>query len=193
MLLKSIILSASVSIISLSEYPSSTAKASIDLSFLEALDAVPTIDSPGVNDPETVETSNTLVMTFQDLTLAVVPLVEPVTISLKTKVPTPTICGGFAIVIIGDVVYPNPAFVILIWVIVPAALTIAVAAAETVEIPVNVIVGMPTYPPPPFVIVIIPTTPSPIVDVAAALTPSPIKNTWLPNEYPRPRIITSTH
>ena len=114
MLLKSIILSASVSIISLSEYPSSTAKASIDLSFLEALDAVPTIDSPGVNYPETDETSNTLVMTFQDLTLAVVPLVEPVTISLKTKVPTPTICGGFAIVIIGDVVYPNPAFVILI-------------------------------------------------------------------------------
>ena len=37
-----------------------------------------------------------------------------VTSSLKMKVPTPTICGGFAIVIIGDVVYPNPAFVILI-------------------------------------------------------------------------------
>ncbi len=158
---------------SLSEYPSSTAKVSIDLSFLEALDAVPTIDSPGVNDPETVATSNTLVITFQDLTLAVVPLVEPVTISLKTKVPTPTICGGFAIVIIGDVVYPNPAFVILIWVIVPAALTIAVAAADTVAIPVNVIVGMSTYPPPSFVIVIIPTTPSPIVVVAAAPTPSP--------------------
>jgi hypothetical protein len=59
------------------------AKSSIDLSFLEALDAVPTIDSPGVNEPETDATSNTLVITLQDLTLAVVPLVEPVTTSLR--------------------------------------------------------------------------------------------------------------
>jgi hypothetical protein len=55
---------------------------SIVLSFLEALDVAPTIVSPGANEPETDATSNTLVTTLQDLTLAVVPLVEPVTSSL---------------------------------------------------------------------------------------------------------------
>ena len=43
--------------------------------------------------------------------------------------------------------------------IVPAALTIAVAAAETVDNPVNVIVGDVVYPEPPEVIVIMTTTP----------------------------------
>jgi hypothetical protein len=42
---------------------------------------------------------------------------------------------------------------------------------------VNVIVGMPTYPPPAFVIVIIPTILFPIVAVAAAPTPSPKNST----------------
>ena len=54
--------------------------------------------------------------------------------------------------------------------IVPAALTIAVAAADTVDIPfcaVNVIVGDVVYPEPPEVIVTIPTTPFSILDVAA--------------------------
>ena len=43
--------------------------------------------------------------------------------------------------------------------IVPAALTIAVAAAETVETPEIVIVGLTVYPAPAFVIVARPTTP----------------------------------
>ena len=51
--------------------------------------------------------------------------------------------------------YPRPALVMLIAVIVPAELTTAVAAAETVVTPVlnisllNVIVGLVVYPTPP--------------------------------------------
>jgi hypothetical protein len=80
---------------------------------------------------------------------------------------------GSEIVIVGASVYPKPAFVILIAVMVPAALTTAVAAAETVEIPVNVIVGEVVYPDPLEVSVTIPTTPSPIDAVAAAPLPPP--------------------
>ena len=60
---------------------------------------------------------------------------------------------------------------------VPAALTIGYATAVAVVTPalntssVNVIVGASVYPPPPDVTVIIPTTPSPIVAVAAAPLP----------------------
>ena len=70
--------------------------------------------------------------------------------------------------------YPTPAFLICIAEIVPAALTIAVAAADTVDNPVNVIVGDVVYPEPPEVIVTIPTTPFSILDVAATPAPSPI-------------------
>ena len=44
-------------------------------------------------------------------------------------------------VIVGVEAYPSPELMILIAVIVPAVLTTAVAAAETVAAPVNVIVG----------------------------------------------------
>ena len=54
---------------------------------------------------------------------------------------------------------------------VPAALTMAVAAAETVETPVNVIVGFTVYPAPAFVMVARPTIPVLITDVAAAPAP----------------------
>ena len=77
---------------------------------------------------------------LQDLTLAVTPLWLPVTTSLNIKLPL-EVSEGLSIVIVGVSVYPSPALVILIAVIDPAAETTAVAAAETVEIPVNVIVG----------------------------------------------------
>ena len=70
--------------------------------------------------------------------------------------------------------------------IVPAALTIAVAAADTVDNPVNVIVGDVVYPEPPEVIVTIPTTPFSILDVAATPAPSPITSTLGLLVYPKP-------
>ena len=66
---------------------------------------------------------------------------------------------------VGATEYPTPEFVKKIFEIVPAALTTAVAAADTVVTPdsntslENVIVGGTVYPDPPFVIVTIPTTP----------------------------------
>ena len=57
---------------------------------------------------------------------------------------------------------------------VPVALTTAVAAAETVDIPVKVIVGDVVYPEPPEVTVTIPIAPSVLrTDVAAAPAPVP--------------------
>ena len=70
--------------------------------------------------------------------------------------------------------------------IVPAALTIAVAAAETVDNPVNVIVGEVVYPEPPEVMVTIPTTPFSILEVAATPAPSPITDTTGLLVYPKP-------
>ena len=70
--------------------------------------------------------------------------------------------------------------------IVPAALTIAVAAAETVDNPVNVIVGDVVYPEPPEVIVTIPTTPFSILEVAATPAPSPITCMVGLEVYPKP-------
>ena len=66
----------------------------------------------------------------------------------------------------------------------PAELTTAVAAAETVEIPVNVICGGEVYPEPPFVTVTIPITPFQIVVVAADPTPSPKNATPGATVYP---------
>ena len=83
--------------------------------------------------------------------------------------------------------------------IVPAALTIAVAAAETVVTPVkntsfvNVTTGLDEYPPPPDVTVIIPTTPSPIDAVAAApAPPPPINLTPGAVVYPDPGLVILT-
>ena len=77
------------------------------------------IDSPATNDPEITETSRIFVIALQDLTLAVVLLMEPVTTSLKIYVPVlPTL--GDPIVIVGAEVYPTPASLILIAVTIPA-------------------------------------------------------------------------
>mgnify|MGYP003128414664 CR=1 FL=1 len=68
-------------------------------------------------------------------------------------------------------------------------LTTAVAAAETVERPVNVIVGDVVYPEPPPVTVTIPIVPFAITDVAAAPTPSsPLAKKLIagPLVYPEP-------
>lgn len=56
---------------------------------------------------------------------------------------------------------------------VPAALTIAVAAADTVDTPVNVIVGDEVYPEPGLVTVIMPTALTEIPEVAIAPLPPP--------------------
>ena len=86
----------------------------------------------------------------------------------------------------GVTVYPTPAFLMCIAEIVPAALTIAVAAADTVDNPVNLIVGDVVYPEPPEVIVTIPTTPFSILEVAATPAPSPITDTTGLLVYPKP-------
>ena len=162
----------------LSANPSSTGSVSTIRRAYNAPDVEPTIFSPATNCPDTVPTSRTLVVQFHILTLAVVPLDDPVTISLKTNVPDPVL-SEFPTTTFGATEYPRPALVMYIAVIVPAALTIAVAAAETVVTPVSnisfvkLIVGESTYPEPPDVTVIIPTTPSPIVEVTAAPVPLP--------------------
>ena len=53
-----------------------------------------------------------LVVEFQTLTLAVVPLEDPVTISLNTKSPE-ELRFGSETVTSGSITYPNPAFKIL--------------------------------------------------------------------------------
>ena len=80
--------------------------------------------------------------------------------------------------------------------IVPAALTIAVAAADTVDIPfcaVNVIVGDVVYPEPPELIVTIPITPFSILEVAATPAPSPMTSTLGLLVYPKPGLTISTN
>ena len=82
---------------------------------------------------------------------------------------------GSPIVIVGLEVYPAPALVMLIEVIVPAVLTTAsaVAVVPTPTGPVIVTVGAVVYPEPASVSVTIPTVPSPIKTVPAAPEPPP--------------------
>ena len=77
--------------------------------------------SPRENEPETAAISSKLVVEFQDLTLAVTPVVDPVTVSLNIKSPL-EIEDGSEIVISGASIYLFPASITLILVIVPAAL-----------------------------------------------------------------------
>lgn len=156
------------------------------------------IFSPTTKSPSTEYTSRIFVVLFQVLTLATVPLVDPVTVSLKVKLPVDA-KDGFEIVTVGATLYPRPALMMLIAVIVPAALTVVVAAAPTVVTPLkntsleNVIVGDSTYPLPPEVTVIMPTMLSPINVVAAAPDPPPPVN-LTPGDtvYPDPGFIIST-
>ena len=76
-----------------------------------APEVAPVKVSPFVNEPETFATSRTLVSPFQDLTLAVVPLEEPVTVSLNTKFPVFVPPVGASIEIVGATEYPTPVFV----------------------------------------------------------------------------------
>ena len=135
---------------------------------------------------------------FQTLTLAVVPLVPPVIISLNANSPVP-LAPGSEILIVGAVLYPKPELVILIAVISPEELTTAVAAAETVVTPdlntslVKVIVGDVVYPPPPDETVTIPIVPSPIVLTAVAPVPvALIKAIFGATVYPAPALDKST-
>jgi len=94
---------------------------------------------------------------------------------------------------VGGTVYPRPAFVIRIDVIVPAVETLTVAAAETEDIPANITDGEITYPDPAFVTVIIPTIPSPSVAVAVApFPPPPINLTPGVTVYPYPAFVRTT-
>ena len=76
----------------------------------DAPEVPPTKVSPLVNSPATVATISILVDASQVLTLAVVLLEEPVTISLKTNVPEP-ILSEPATTMVGATEYPTPAFV----------------------------------------------------------------------------------
>ena len=109
--------------------------------------------------PSTFDILSSLVTLFQSLTLAVAPLVPPVITSLNWKFPDASLAAGGAIDMVGVYEYPDPAFIIWMALIVPAALTIAVAAAETVGLPENVIAGLVVYPEPPPVTVTIPIDP----------------------------------
>ena len=104
--------SAAVSISKLSAYGSLSIVLSIVLSVLVAPEVDPVKVSPAENLPETLATSRTFVSASQDLTLAVVLLVDPVIISLNAKFPVFDPPGGAATETVGATEYPAPAFVI---------------------------------------------------------------------------------
>ena len=81
------------------------------LRVLVAPEFVPVKVSPAANDPDTEATSRTFVVEFQDLTLAVTPVVDPVTTSLNKKSPVFDPPVGEAMEIVGANEYPSPAFV----------------------------------------------------------------------------------
>jgi hypothetical protein len=99
----------------------------------------PVIVSPRLNSPETDPTSRVFVSELNTLTLAVVPLEDPVTISLNWNVPDPDPSAS-PIVTVGGITYPKPPSVILIEVIVPAELTTGTPVA--LEIPGTVAKSM---------------------------------------------------
>ena len=123
------------------------------------------------------------------------PVIDPVTISLNLKLPL-LLSEGLPIVIVGLDVYPAPAFVILIAVMVPAELTTASAVARVFAAPtgaVIVTVGAVVYPEPASVSVTIPTAPSPIKTVPAAPEPPP-PVIWSVGAtvYPEPGLVITT-
>ena len=135
--MKSNISSAAVSILKLSAYSSISGSTLITLITCVAPDLDPVTVSPIWNPAHpTVATSRTLVSSSHTLTRAVVVEAEPVTISLKIKLPLDQKSVSET-VIVGAILYPAPALVILIAVIVPAVLTTAVAAAPAVVTPAS--------------------------------------------------------
>ena len=75
----------------LSANPSSAGSESDTLNTYDAPEVEPTIFSPRINSPATVPTSKVLVVEFHVLTLAVVPLEDPVITSLKSNDPDPVL------------------------------------------------------------------------------------------------------
>ena len=74
-------------------------------------DSLPVNTSPSLNEPSIIPTSIISVTPFHSLTLAVVPEIEPVTISLNVNVPPiPVVLSttGGSIRTIGVVLYPSP-------------------------------------------------------------------------------------
>ena len=111
--MKSNISSAAVSILKLSAYSSLSGSTLINLITCVAPDLDPVTVSPTWNPvPPTVATSKTLVSSSHTLTLAVVVEAEPVTISLKIKLPLDPKSGSET-VIVGAILYPAPALVSL--------------------------------------------------------------------------------
>ena len=84
---------------------------SIVLRVFVAPEVDPVNVSPTENDPDTLAISRTFVVEFQDLTLAVTLLVDPVIISLNAKSKELLEETGDSIEIVGATEYPSPAFV----------------------------------------------------------------------------------
>ena len=164
----------------------------------EAPDVPPNKVSPTVKSPLTEATSKTFVVPFQVLTLAVTPLVCPVTISLNTNVPVDVREGSENVMLTTSlVVYPEPALVNPKKVTIPALLisATAVAVVPTPVGPEIVTVGLVVNPPPWLVNVTTPSVPSPVKEVAAAPDPSdpPPKNLIPgPAVYPAPGLVIGT-
>ena len=160
------------------------------LSSLDAPLSEPTIFSPTTNVPLTTLISSTLVEASQLLTMAVVLLADPVTVSLNIKFPElPTL--GEPMVIVGATVYPTPASVMRIDVTMPAELISAVAdAVVPIPGPAMVTSGATLYPLPPSETVMIPIVPSAISVVAATpAPPPPTKDIPGATVYPNPGLI----
>ena len=103
------ILSPSSSKLSLSAYVSTMSSSYSTLTTYEAPDSSPTILSPIVKSPVTLESSRVFVSEFQILTLPVTPDVEPVIVSLKMNVPEPLFSfPPPSIDTVGVKTYPEP-------------------------------------------------------------------------------------
>ena len=111
------------------------------------VDSVAWIVSPGINAAcvvpiPTFDILRILVSVSHSLTLASIPDESPLTTSPLSKLPTPLISYGFAIVTVGVTVYPIPAFLRRISEIVLSANRFTSAAAADVLIPVIVTIGV---------------------------------------------------
>ena len=93
-------MSASVSILKLSANPSSTGLRLTNLNWWDAPEDDPIIVSPTLKSPVTAYTSRRFNVEFHDFTLPVVPLLDPVTISLNVKSPV-EVKEGFPTTIVG--------------------------------------------------------------------------------------------
>ena len=103
--------------------------------------------SPGINfglvvPIPTFDILSILVSVSHSLTLASIPDDTPFTISPLVKLPTPCMVDGLAITMVGDCVYPIPAFLIKMSDIVLSARRFTSAAAGDVLAPTIETVGV---------------------------------------------------